>query len=378
VILDVDQHLFESRRAWRDHIDPAFRDDALTIEDDARGWPWLTWRGKRLCSVDPQVPMQPHLVGEDRVRRDAGEPAPARYEDRIPSSYGSAAARVRQLDEFGVDASVLFPNFGLIWEDMLGVDVPALCANLRAYNRWMSDELSDHDRLFGVAHVSLRDRDWAVDEIARIGRDGVRLAMIAPAPVDGRPLSDPWLDPVWRAFCDAGVSPVFHVGGFPSPLDPAWHQGDSETGDRLLDSVFLWVAPAVALANMIVHGTLEKFPDLRLGVVELTANWVPGFMLNIDGASDFYAARHGGPLKELPLRPSEYLLRQVRVAALAYERPSYLVRKVNDDVFMFGSDWPHAEGIVHPRADYERALEPLPQESRDKVMGGNAAWLLRL
>ena len=101
-------------------------------------------------------------------------------------------------------------------------------------------------------------------------------------------------------------------------------------------------------------------------------------MLNLDGASDFYAARHGGPVTELALRPSEYLLRQVRVAALAYEGPARLVDKVSDDVFMFGSDWPHAEGIAHPRADYERAVGGLPAAAQAKVMGENAAWLLRL
>jgi predicted TIM-barrel fold metal-dependent hydrolase len=379
VILDVDQHLFEPRGAWRDHIDPTFHDDALAIEDDALGWPWLTWRGQQMYPVESQRPMHPEEVGEERVLRQKGAPAPSSYEDRVPASYTDPRARLAQLDEFGVDASVLFPNFGLLFEEMLGGDLPVLCANLRAYNRWLVSTLSGHgDRLFGVGHVSLRDADWAVEEIARLGRDGIRLAMVAPSPVNGRPLADPALDRLWAAFCEAGVAPVFHVGNFAGPLDPAWHACDPEPVDRMLDSVMLWVAPAVALANMILHGTLERFPDLRIGVVELTAGWVPGFMLNLDGASDFYAARHGGPIKELPLRPSEYLLRQVRVAALAYERPSYLVQKVSDDVFMFGSDWPHAEGIAHPRADYERAIEPLSPAARDKVMGANAAWLLRL
>ena len=57
--IDVDEHLFETRTAWADHIDPAFRADALAIVDDERGWPWLTWRGEQLTTVDVQHPASP-------------------------------------------------------------------------------------------------------------------------------------------------------------------------------------------------------------------------------------------------------------------------------------------------------------------------------
>jgi predicted TIM-barrel fold metal-dependent hydrolase len=379
MILDVDQHLSESRTAWREYIDPAFRDDALSIEEDGLGWPWLTWRGRRLYAVEHQEPHHPEAIGAERLRREAGERATMSYEELVPASYSDPTARLVELDRFGVDASVLFPNYGLVWEDILNADLVALHANLRAYNRWMVETLTPHaDRLFGVAHVSLRDVDWAVAEIAALGRAGVRLAMVAPAPVEGKPLSHPDLDPIWAAFCDHGVSPVFHVGNFTRPLDPAWHHDDPEPVDSLLGSVFLWLAPAVAIANLAVHGTFERFPELRLGVVELTAGWFPTFLLHLDGASDFYTARHGRPLRALAQRPSDYVLRQVRVAALAYEGPAALVGQVGDDTFMFGSDWPHAEGIAEPRAGYERAIKSLDDSARTKLMGANAAWLLRL
>jgi predicted TIM-barrel fold metal-dependent hydrolase len=378
-IIDVDQHLSESRTAWRDHIDPAFRDHALAIEEDALGWWWLTWRGQRLFTVEQQLPHHPELIGAERLRREAGERATMTYDELVPSSYHDPVARLAELDRFGVDASVLFPNYGLTWEDVLGVDLPALNANLRAYNRWMVETLSPHaDRLFGVAHLSLRDVDWAVAEIASLGRAGIRMAMVAPAPVDGKPLSHPDLDPVWAAFCDHGVTPTFHVGNFTRPLDAAWYQGDPEPVDSVMGSVFLSLAPAVAIANMALQGTFERFPELRLGVVELTAGWFPTFLLHLDGASDFYTARHGRPLRPLAERPSDYVLRHVRVAALAYEGPAPLVEQVGEDTFMFGSDWPHAEGIAEPRTGYERAIKTLSDSARVKIMGANAAWLLRL
>jgi predicted TIM-barrel fold metal-dependent hydrolase len=376
--VDADQHIFEPRTMWRDHIDPGLRDKALAIEDDELGYAWITWRGARLYLAEPQQPLRAGRIGEHRARQRRGEPAELRFEDEVPAAYVDPAARLAALDEFGLDAAVLFPNFGLIWEEMLAGDLEALTGNLTACNRWQAENgAAGNGRLHPVAHLTLRDADWVVAEIARLGRDGVRLAMVAPAPVDGRRLSHPDHDRIWAAFCDAGVSPVFHVGNFKGALDPAWYESDPDPADRVLDSVFLYLAPAVALADLILNGTLERFPDLRIGVVELTAAWVPQFLVMLDGASDFYALRHGGPLHPLKLRPSAYFQRHVRVAALSYENPAELVRLVGDDMFMFGSDWPHAEGIAKPYEDYAAAIRGLPDAAQSKVMADNISWLLR-
>jgi len=377
--IDVDQHLFESRTTWSDFIDPGQRDDALSITDDDGGWPWLTWRATRMTPLEVPIPERSSLIGEDRLRRVRGERAPASFEELVPESYRLAGARLAAMDEFGLDGVVLFPNYGLLWENRLASDRAAQRANARAYNRFAEGVCADgRGRLFAVAHVLLHDPDWAVAEIRRIAAEGTRLAMVAPAPVDGKPLSHPDLDRVWAAFSAEGVAPVFHVSEFESPLHPAWREGEPEDGERLFDSIFLYLAPAVALANLILFGVLERFPELRIGVIELTASWVPHFLLHIDGASDFYAERHGEPFRRLAARPSQYFLRQVRVAALPYEMPNRLVPKVGDDTFMIGSDWPHAEGVANPMAAAERAVAGLPAPARGNLLGANAARLLGL
>jgi predicted TIM-barrel fold metal-dependent hydrolase len=377
--IDVDQHLFESRDTWRDFIDPADRDDALHIADDEAGWPWLVWRDRRLTPIEVPLPEQGAAIGEARLRRLRGERPDASFEELVPAAYGTAGPRLAMLDDYGIDAAVMFPNYGLLWEKMLAEDRPAQRANARAFNRFSADVCGQGDgRLFGVAHLLLHDPAWAVEEIRRFSADGLRLAMVAPAPVDGKPLSHADFDPVWAACSDCGVAPVFHVSGFESPIDPAWHVGEGEDGGLLLDSIFLWLAPAIALANLILNGTLERFPELRIGVVELTAGWVPSFLLHIDGASDFFAQRHGGPVHELAHRPSDYFLRQVRVAALPYEMPNLLVPKVGDQTFMVGSDWPHAEGVADPRAAAARAANGLDEGAKAQLLGANAAWLLGL
>jgi len=381
--IDVDQHIFETRTTWLDHIDPGARDDALAIEDDELGWAWLTWRGACLQPVESQRPGQPQPIGAARIRRDAGLAPEERYDDAVPAAYVDPGARLRALDEFGIDAAVLFPNFGLIWEDLLAGDVPALCANLTATNRWQAENAhAGGGRLFPVGHVTLRDVDWAVREVTRLGRDGVRLAMLAPAAVAGRPLSHPDFHPFWQACIDSAVAPVFHVGNFTPPFDPAWYTEPAgarghESGDHLLSSIFLWVPPALAIADLVLNGTFDAYPELRLGVVELTCGWLPSFLLALDGASDFWTARHGRPFHPLALRPSEYVVRNVRVAALAYERPARLARHY-PDTLMYGSDWPHAEGIVAPLADYESALVDLDEPLRAHVLADNAKFILHL
>jgi predicted TIM-barrel fold metal-dependent hydrolase len=379
-IIDCDQHLYEPRTMWRDYIDPRFRDDALAIEDDELGYAWLTWRGRKLYPAEVQHPANAKEIGELRMRIERGDPAEASYDELLPEEYWSPKARVGRLDDWDLDATVVLPNFGLLWEEQLGSDVPALCANLRAHNRWMAE--AQHEgggRLFGVAHLTLRDREWVLEEIRALGEAGIKLAMTAPAPVDGLALSDPRLDPVWEAFVEHDVAPVFHVGNFRKPFDPAWYAPDPEPGDPLLNSVFLWTAPAVAIASMIVYGALERHPKLRIGVIELTASWVTEFLPTLEGAWGFYAARHGGPVTKLSLPPSAYFFRQVRVGAMGYEQPARLIDVIGEDVFMAGSDWPHAEGLSEPLHGYERFVpDDLRASAREKLFGGNIRWLLNV
>ena len=377
--IDVDQHLFESRTTWSDHIDPTRRADALSISDDAAGWPWLTWRGQHLTPLEVPIPERSTLIGEDRQRRLRGERAPAPFEELVPDSYRLAGPRLASLDEFGVDAAVMFPNYGLLWEQRLASDRDAQRANARAYNRFMADVCGDGaGRLFGVAHVLLHDPDWAVEEIRRVRAQGVRLAMIAPAPVDGKPLSHPDFDPVWAAFSAEGVAPVFHVSEFESPIHPAWRQGEQEDGEQLFDSIFLYLAPAVALANLDPARRARTVPRpahrRRRADGELGAELPPAHRRSVGLLHP--ASR--GALPALAERPSDYFLRQVRVAALPYEMPNRLVPKVGDETFMLGSDWPHAEGVADPMAAAQRAVAGLADPARRNILGANAAWLLGL
>jgi predicted TIM-barrel fold metal-dependent hydrolase len=361
------------------HIGEARRDLALRIETDEAGWPWLTFKGRHLHFIDDHVPGRPSSLGARRRRFHDGAPppplSPARDHDVDPG------ARIALLDEVGTDAAIVFPNLGLLWEDCLREDVPALCANLEAYNTWLIERIpACADRLYPVCQLTLRDPDWFERELARCARAGVRLAMIGPNPVGGKSLAHPDLDRAWSVFVEHNVTVCFHVGQIQRPLDPAWYALDPEPLNKLLDNVFLYLAPAVAVTSMIVHGTLERHPRLRIGVVEQSARWVPEFLLHLDGGTAFYELQNGRALSALTLSPSEYFRRQIRVCALAMEGTAELMTAAGSDIFMWGSDYPHSEGMRVPSWQEYESMQSrvLGDDERAALAGRNAAFLLDL
>jgi predicted TIM-barrel fold metal-dependent hydrolase len=353
-IIDSDEHLYEPRSLWVDHIDPVHRADALTLEDDELGYTWLAWRGQHLELADVHQPGDVDACGRHRQRRREGQPPSYRYDEVLSDAYWDPVARVTWLDAAGLDQAVCFPNFGLLWERRLSGSLPALTANMAAWNRWCASVVADGGgRLHPVAHVTLRDPSWLESQLRELSASGVRLAMVAPAPVEGRPLSHPDHDRLWSAFVDHGVSPVFHVADQPRVFDDCWYT-DADAFVPTIESVFLWVPAALALADLILNGVFERQPELRIGIVELSSIWVPQFLLMLGGATEFTSRLNGRPLAALRLRPSEYFARHVRVSSFSYEDPRRLTSR-SGDLFMCCSDFPHSEGTGTPLADYAAA-----------------------
>src|SRR4029079_17885105 len=124
------------------------------------------------------------------VRQRQGLPPDYAYDDALPADYWEPTARVAELDTMGLDEAVLFPNFGLLWERALSESLPALTANMGAWNRWCADVRAEGSgRLHPVAHLTLRDPAWVEAQLAALGAADVRMAMIGAAPGAGRPPS---------------------------------------------------------------------------------------------------------------------------------------------------------------------------------------------
>ena len=130
----------------------------------------------------------------------------------------------------------------------------------------------------------------------------------------------------------------------------------------------------VVSTDLILNGTLDKHPDLRIGIVELSAVWVPMFLMMLDGGPRFAEKLNGRPLYKLDMAPSDYFRRQVRVSSFAYELPSRLIKQTGD-LYMCCSDYPYSEGTATPLDDYRRigceepAMPGLFHDNVDSLLG---------
>ena len=128
---------------------------------------------------------------------------------------------------------------------------------------------------------------------------------------------------------------------------------------------------------MALNGVFARHPNLRVGVMELAAVWVPMFMQFMDGGYRFTSRLAGSEHAELEMEPSEYVRRQVRFAAFSYEQPHRLAGAAGD-LFMCCSDFPHSEGTEHALEEYGAlANGSVTPDAQPALFGGNAAWLLR-
>jgi predicted TIM-barrel fold metal-dependent hydrolase len=375
-VIDADTHLFETASLWADHLPAGRRHLALRLEEDELGYAWLTAPdGRHIHVAEVHTPGDVGPMGERRARQRAGLAPVISYRD-LPAHDADPEARVRLLDEQRVDEAVVFPNFGLFWIRALADWPEAQLANLEAWNRWVATGVQPggQGRLHAVGHVSLRDPDWLDDQLAALAAAGVPAAMVPIEPVEGRPFSDPSVDACWSAFEHHGIAVMFHISDGLRPFADAWYEGDINPIEPLLMSTFISVTPMLALTDLAIGGVLARHPQLRIGLVEFTSGWFGQFLTALDASATFHARYNGLPV-DPSARPSEAVRRQVRVAAFGFEHPLRMAER-NGDLYMFGSDYPHAEGLARPREDFEAAGGPPLSEATTGLYRDNAAWLL--
>ena len=246
----------------------------------------------------------------------------------------------------------------------------ALYANLSAYNRWYDEAwgFNYEDRIYATALLSLRDLDRAVALTDEIVARGAKVVLLPTGPAYGRSPADPYFDPVWSRLAEAGVVIALHIMPFWyfDALSPAWgHDPDPASWHM---SAWQWMnvygeRPVVdTLSALIFDNLFGRFPRLNVLVAEHGASWVPHTLRHLDKSRGM--GRNGpwigGPLRE---RPSEIFKRHVRVTPYPEDDIPKLVEELGGDdrVLVFGSDFPHAEGVARP-ADFEQLLDfPRPR-----------------
>jgi uncharacterized protein len=294
--------------------------------------------------------------------------------------------RPAALDLLGFASQLVFNTFanGRLLAAERGDDLDYAYGLARAHNRAMVDFCSVDRRLLPVGYVPLADPDRSAAFAAEALELGCAALMVASACPRRHSPSHIGLDRVWAQAEEAGIPVVFHVGGGGQLLDPAYFENgrppvpDFHGGDGNFRSVDYMAIPypvMQTLAVLVIDGVLARFPRLRVGVIEQGASWLPGLMRSLDSAQEAFH-KNEERLRQLDLRPSEYLRRQVRVTPYPHEDAGWIVAQAGDGVCMFSSDYPHVEGGRNPLARFDRSLTGLDDEARARFYGDNFVDLM--
>ncbi|MEE2783846.1 MAG: amidohydrolase family protein [Pseudomonadota bacterium] len=325
-------------------------------------------------------------------------------QDRQPDLQAEAAedpvcaaeARLAFCDERGIDVQFLNPSF-LVSTVVQAANAKRfdLMRDIRAcWNQWASDQVFGHtDRLIPVTQIDLSDIPWSIAQMTRMRDKGSRAFQIPEAPV-GNPrlaggpeiaksITHPDFDPIWSAAVDLGMAAFAHVGFGRESINNGWANNGGEdlsTYSFLNMVVAPQLAPQLLLSAMVFDGLFERFPKLTVVVEEVGISWLPHLLHVLDGGvgrhplsileDSEYRPDFAGAAYKLPLAPSEYLRRQVRVTPLVATQPLKPTIDVAPEMLCFSSDYPHVEGAAEAVATCDRQLEEMDEDRRAAFYGG--------
>ncbi len=284
------------------------------------------------------------------------------------SSFGSVDKKERSemLNITGIKQQLLFSSPLAMTRFAFTKDEKLLEGGCEALNLGMVDFCSDDPRLMPVGFVSTVDPALAY-KIAKKAIDlGVKALWIPSDAIGGRSPSHVDFDPLWALAEEAKVPIVLHIGSG-RLMGPAYRntgiESKSSAGVVTAETTSAKDFPVIHhsterwLCCMIYDGVLEHFANLKIGLIELGANWLPMSMMNLDiGVSEL--GKFDENLKNLSMKPSDYVRRQVRATPFHMEDTGWILRhgNVGNEVLMFNTDYPHMEGGIDPFGDFERSL----------------------
>jgi len=314
-------------------------------------------------------------AGPDSVWKTKGFAAPGAFD---------LERRVAALDVMGIERQLVLPAVMIalaVWSP------PGRGSGIaRRYNRFVAEwSAPRRDRVVPAGLLPTGD-------VAAIGREidaAARAGVSAFAVPHGRPMADVSpasadFDRIWAQLEEAGTPAILHVGGEMGFTSKRWAQTpeldrlhaannpESEPiGPWLLAT--LGLAPANYLTTLIYGGVLDRHPNLRIGAIEMGAQWLGPLAEVLD-----QRAGMSSRTRALSLKPSEYLRRHVRVTPFPQEPVDvYLDRWGLDEVWSFSSDFPHAEGGTAPIDDYSQMLSgPDRAEQRSRFFVENGSLLI--
>ena len=342
--IDADGHVQEPDAAWERYLAPRYRPFApRSLRDD---------QGRLRQMVGGEL--KPYI------------PVPDGGSWEIPAGGHDPKRRLADMDRQGIEASVLFPTFGLMFAGLERTDVQtALC---HAYNDWLHEYCgADPQRLLGVAVVPQHDLLESLAEARRCVRElGFRGVMMRPNPIRGRTLDEPYWDPLWSLLEEQGVPLAVHEGTTQEVPQSGRDRFDNFTLRHVCSHPH---EQQIACVGLLMGGVLQRHPALRVVFLESGCGWLPHWLERMDEHMDAW----GHATAKLPLRPSEYFRRQCFVSCDPQERtiPS-VVELAGEDCVVFATDYPHPDAISGDLVAKIADREGLRSSAKEKILRTNA------
>jgi predicted TIM-barrel fold metal-dependent hydrolase len=306
---------------------------------------------------------------------------PPRYIESPPAFFGPEA-RLELMDEQKIDRAMMWPTLASLLEERLADDPVATAVVIHALNEWMLEHwtFNFEDRIFATPVINLSIVDEAIRELDYVVANGARAILIRPASVPDyngrrRSFALPEYDPFWSKAQEAGVLIGMHSS------DDGYTRHTNEW-EGITDEMnpFKKISPFVALVgseyrsirdtvySIIAHGLATRFPKLRFMPVENGSQFVPTALKQFEKVYD----KQPEIFEE---DPTVAFKRSIIIHPFFEEDVIGIVDLVGIDNVVFGSDYPHPEGMHDPTEFYDE-IDELAEEDKAKLMGGNLNKLM--
>lgn len=379
---DADNHYYEALDAFTRHLDPKLGPRCVQwAEIDGRRYHVVGGRVSRAVVNPTFDPVARAGAMHDYFRGNPDQKHPLEFlRDREPirPEYRDREARLAVMDAQGLEKVWMFPTLGMLYEEILRHDPEAVTLTFSAFNRWLDEDwgCNFRDRIYAAPYLSLCDVDWAIRELEwALDRDARVIVMRPAAPTTRTgqlPPTDPTFDPFWARVDEAGITVVVHAGD-------SGYSSQGYVRDELFSATFSGGArPTVRmfaieraaydfLVTLVFDKLFDRFPNLRVASVENGSEYLRDLFKKLRSA----ARKMPGYFREDPV---ETFRRHVWINPFWEDDVHEVVELMGADRVIFGSDWPHIEGMPQP-LDYVAELKELRDDERRLILRDNALGL---
>lgn len=375
--ISTDEHIQEAPDVWTNRMSKAkFGDDIPHIVDLPSGA--QEWRALG----------EPLIKSGDRGAGDRGALAwvvgatrngvmnSRRWED-VPKTTYVPSERLKAMDQDQVDTHTFFPNIAGVSNTTFQKKGPPefRLACLQAYNDWLAEEWAAFSpRYIAQCLPPLWDAQLAAAEIRRSVKNGHRAVVFHGAPelLGFRNFADPDWDPVFQTCTELDVPLCLHLGAVPRALDP-WSQHSHERTHAITSTSHV-AGHLHILAGVLFSGVLQRFPTIRIMLVEAGLGWIPHTLELADYEFETLNLKSEGFQ-----RPTE-MWRRHFYANFWSERFGIENRAaIGVDNIVYETDFPHVNTTwPNSKRAREESLRGVPQEDRAKMLVWNAAKVYHL